>query len=411
MNNQREIILYLQSYIMEIRMNTIKLILTSILLVCGITSFAQVDPNDLAGTENAIEYAVPFLIIAPDSRAGGMGDVGAATSPDYSSMHWNPAKYAFIKSDMGVAISYTPWLRNLIGDIDLYHVSGFGRIDERQAVAVSLLYFSLGDIQFTDDQNTNLGSHSPNEFAIDVAYARSFSNNISGGIAFRYIRSDITGGYFVEGNETKAGNAVAADISMYYVNEKIKIGEKYSTLSFGLNISNIGSKVSYTEIEKDFLPTNLKLGLAYLYNLDDFNSLTLAFDLNKFLVPTPPDVQDGEIVSGYDSDVSVPQGMIQSFYDAPGGLTEELHEIKYSIGAEYWYAKQFAVRGGYFNEHQEKGNRKYFTAGVGIKFNVFTFDFSYLISTSQNHPLDKTMRFTLGLDFEELRLQQRKKDI
>lgn len=412
MNNQCEIILYLQTYITGIKMNTIKFSLTTILLVLVLQGFAQVDPNDLAGQEKSIEYAVPFLIIAPDSRAGGMGDVGAATSPDYSSMHWNPAKYAFIKSDMGVAISYTPWLRNLIGDIDLYHVSAFGRIDERQTVAMSLLYFSLGDIQFTDDQNTDLGSHSPNEFAIDVAYARSFSNNISGGIAFRYIRSDITGGAFVENNETKAGNAVAADISMYYVNEKIKLFERYSTLSFGLNISNIGSKVSYTEIEKDFLPTNLKLGLAYLVNFDDFNSFTLAFDLNKFLVPTPPIYNDSqEIISGYDPDVSVPQGMIQSFYDAPGGFTEELHEIKYSIGAEYWYAKQFAIRGGYFNEHQEKGNRKYFTAGVGIKFNVFTFDFSYLIATSQNHPLDKTMRFTLGLDFEELRIQNRKKNM
>jgi hypothetical protein len=392
-------------------MNKSNIALSIILTIINIHAYGQqVDPNELAGSEKAIEYAVPFLIIAPDSRAGAMGDVGAATSPDYSSMHWNPAKYAFIKSDMGIAISYTPWLRNLIGDINLYHVSGFARIDQRQTVAATLLYFSLGEIQFTNENNEELELHNPNEFSFDVAYARSFSNNISGAIAFRYIRSDITGGALVGTTETKAGNAFAADIAMYYVNEKIKLGEYYSTLSFGLNISNIGNKLSYTEIEKDFLPTNLKLGLAYLYNIDNYNSFTLAVDLNKFLVPTPPIYDDNQdIISGYDPDVSVPEGMIQSFYDAPGGLTEELHEIKYSIGAEYWYAKQFAVRGGYFSENENKGNRKYYTAGIGIKFNVFTFDFSYLISAKQNHPLDKTMRFTLGLDFQELRMQKKQK--
>lgn len=380
------------------------------LILTNITGYSQVTSNDLIGSENAIEYAVPFLIIAPDSRAGAMGDAGVATSPDYNSMHWNAAKYAFIESDMGLSVSYTPWLRNLIGDIDLAYVSAFKRIDQRQTVAATLLYFSLGEIQFTNDNGELLNVHKPNEFSVDVAYARSFSDNISGGIAFRYIRSDITGGAYAGSTETKAGNAVAADVSMYYVNDRIKLAQKNSTLSFGLNISNIGSKLSYTDIEKDFLPTNLKLGLAYLINIDDFNSLTLAIDLNKFLVPTPPDYDSlNVIVAGYDPDVSVPQGMIQSFYDAPGGFSEEMHEIKYSIGAEYWYAKQFAVRGGYFTENENKGNRKYFTAGVGLKFNVFTFDFSYLISTQQNHPLDKTMRFTLGLDFQALRNQKRQK--
>lgn len=380
------------------------------LILTNITGYSQVTSNDLIGSENAIEYAVPFLIIAPDSRAGAMGDAGVATSPDYNSMHWNAAKYAFIESDLGISVSYTPWLRNLIGDIDLAYVSAFKRIDQRQTVAATLLYFSLGEIQFTNDIGELLNVHKPNEFSVDVAYARSFSDNISGGIAFRYIRSDITGGAYAGSTETKAGNAVAADVSMYYVNDRIKLAQKNSTLSFGLNISNIGSKLSYTDIEKDFLPTNLKLGLAYLINIDDFNSLTLAIDLNKFLVPTPPDYDSlNVIVAGYDPDVSVPQGMIQSFYDAPGGFSEEMHEIKYSIGAEYWYAKQFAVRGGYFTENENKGNRKYFTAGVGLKFNVFTFDFSYLISTQQNHPLDKTMRFTLGLDFQALRNQKRQK--
>lgn len=385
-----------------IRMNKFGFIITLIITLNSIRTIGQVDPGDLDGTtERPIEYAVPFLIIAPDSRAGAMGDVGAATSADYNSMHWNPAKYAFIKSDMGIAVSYTPWLRNLVGDINLYNLAWFGRIDQRQTVAATLLYFSLGEIQFTNEDNDPIGFHNPNEFAIDVAYARSFSDHISGGIAFRYIRSDITGGAYVGNTETSAGNAVAADISMYYINEKIKLFNQDNSLSFGLNISNIGSKLSYTEIEKDFLPTNLKLGLAFLLNLDDYNSFTIATDLNKFLVPTPDSTNT--------SDLSVPEGMIQSFYDSPGGFSEEMHEIKYSIGAEYWYAKQFAVRGGYFHEHQEKGNRKYYTAGVGIKFNVFTFDFSYLISANQNHPLDKTMRFTLGLDFEKLRIQQRQK--
>ena len=392
-------------------MNKFKVIVSVSLLFGFINGFGQVGGVDLAGSEKSIEYAVPFLIIAPDSRAGAMGDAGAATSPDYNSMHWNPAKYAFIKSDMGISVSYTPWLRNLINDIDLAYVSFYKRLDKRQTVAATLLYFNLGDIQFTNENNEELGVHNPNEFSFDIAYARSFSDNISGGIAFRYIRSDITGGAFVGSTETTAGNAIAADISMYYVNEKIKLGENYSTLSFGVNISNIGSKVSYTEIEKDFLPTNLKIGLGYLINIDTYNSFTITGDINKFLVPTPPTYDSNQnIIDGYDPDVSVPQGMVQSFYDAPGGFTEELHEIKYSIGAEYWYAKQFAVRGGYFSENQYKGNRKYFTAGVGVKFNIFTFDFSYLLSTSQNHPLDKTLRFSLGLDFQELRNQRRLKE-
>ncbi|OFX25706.1 MAG: hypothetical protein A2041_05355 [Bacteroidetes bacterium GWA2_31_9b] len=387
-------------------MNKLKVIILVTLVVSFFKGYGQdnVNPNELAGSEKSIEYAVPFLIIAPDSRAGAMGDAGAATSPDYNSMHWNAAKYAFIESDMGISVSYTPWLRNLIGDIDLAYVSFFKKIDQRQTIAATLLYFSLGEIQFTNDLGDPLNVHKPNEFSVDVAYARSFSDKISGGIAFRYIRSDITGGAFVGSTETKAGNTGAADISMYYVDDKIKLGNYNSTFSLGLNISNIGAKLSYTEVEKDFLPTNLKLGFAYLINIDDFNSFTLTVDLNKFLVPTPQDSS-----SNYDTDVSVSQGMIQSFYDSPGGFTEELHEIKYSIGAEYWYAKQFAVRGGYFTENQYKGNRKYFTAGVGLKFNIFTFDFSYLISTSQNHPLDKTMRFTLGLDFQKLRDQRRQK--
>ena len=368
----------------------------------------MIDRQDLVGSENPLEYSAAFLTIATDSRAGAMGDVGAATSPDYNSMHWNPAKYAFIESDMGLAVSYTPWLRNLVNDINLGYLSYYKRIDKRQTVAATLLFFDLGDIQFTNEAGQYDGQHSPYEMSIDVAYARAFSEKISGGIAFRYVRSDITGGATVAGTETKAGNAVAADVSMYYFNDKVKLSDRNHTFSVGLNISNIGNKISYTDVQKDFLPTNLKLGTAFKYNVDDYNSLTIALDLNKFLVPTPPATIDSTLF-GYDPDVSVAEGMIQSFYDAPGGWEEELHELKYSVGLEYWYANQFAVRGGYFHEHETKGNRKYFTVGVGVKLNVFSIDFSYLIPVKQNNPLANTMRFTLGLDFQAFRLQQKQR--
>lgn len=377
-------------------------VLGLILAILGLNSYSQVDDRDqLAGANNPLEYSASFLTIAPDSRAGAMGDVGAATSPDYNSMHWNPAKYAFIDSDMGLSVSYTPWLRNLVNDINLGYLSFYKRIDKKQTVAATLLYFDLGDIQFTDEFGEYNGQHSPYEMSFDVTYARAFSEKISGGVAFRYIRSDITGGAIVAGGETKAGNAVAADVSMYYFNDKLKLGEQNAIWSFGINISNIGSKISYTDIQKDFLPTNLKIGTALKYNVDEYNSLTLALDINKFLVPTP----NGDTIA----DVSVLEGMIQSFYDAPGGWKEELHEIKYSVGAEYWYANQFAVRAGYFHEHETKGNRKYFSVGAGLRLNVFTIDFSYLIPVKQNNPLANTVRFTLGLDFQAFRLQQREK--
>ncbi len=370
----------------------------------GQTMYGQngnITTEELAGANNPLEYSASFLTIAPDSRAGAMGDVGAATSPDYNSMHWNPAKYAFIDSDMGLSVSYTPWLRNLVKDINVGYLSFYKRIDEPQTVAATLLDVDVGDIQCTDVFGEYNGQHSPYEMSFDVTYARAFSEKISGGVAFRYIRSDITGGAIVAGGETKAGNAVAADVSMYYFNDKLKLGEQNTTWSFGINISNIGSKISYTDIQKDFLPTNLKIGTALKYNIDEYNSLTLAFDINKFLVPTP----NGDTIA----DIPVIEGMIQSFYDAPGGWKEELHEIKYSVGAEYWYANQFAVRGGYFHEHETKGNRKYFSVGAGLRLNVFTIDFSYLIPVKQNNPLANTVRFTLGLDFQALRLQKREK--
>lgn len=271
-----------------------RLLTIALLILVNFKTEAQVSTRsslggkDLNKWPNPVESAVPFLTIAPDSRAGGMGDVGAATSPDINSMHWNPAKYAFIENDGGVSISYSPWLRNLVGDIDLAYVSGYKRIDRQQVIAASLLYFSLGEIQFTDEQGVNIRPGKPNEFAIDVAYSRIFGTHFSGGIAFRYIRSDLSTGLSVSGIETKAGQAFAADASVFYTT-KLTVADKESNLAFGLNISNIGNKISYTsDLDKDFIPINLRLGGAFTMDLDDYNSITLAADINKLLVPTRP---------------------------------------------------------------------------------------------------------------------------
>ncbi|MFP4525592.1 MAG: type IX secretion system outer membrane channel protein PorV [Bacteroidales bacterium] len=373
----------------------------------------DISPTQLAGAENTIRISVPFLTIAPDSRAGAMGDAGVATTPDVNSLRWNPAKYAFVENDMGMAVSYTPWLRKLVDDIYLAHLIGYKRLDKNQVVSGSLLYFSLGNITFRDEFGEYNGQHTPNEFAIDAAYSRMFGENVSGSIAFRYIRSDLTGGGYVNGSESKAGQSVSADVSAYYQKDNLSLEDKTFDLAFGLNIRNIGNKISYTTVEESFIPTTLKLGAAMNFHIDQYNSLMFTTDLNKLLVPTPPvdtvnDDGDRVIIAGMDDNVSVPQGMIQSFYDAPGGFEEELNEIRYSFGLEYLYQNTFAIRSGYFHEHQNKGNRKYFTIGIGLKLNVVNLDFAYLIPRYQNHPLANTIRFTLSLDFDEL--QQSRKE-
>ena len=378
--------------------------------------------QDLNDRVNTITTAVPFLLIAPDSRGGGMGDAGVATTPDANSMNYNPSKFAFIDRNMGFSISYTPWLRNLIDDIHLLYASGFLHYDKRQTLAASLRYFSLGDIIFTDIVGNTTGQFKPNEFAFDIAYSRLLSRNFSGGIALRYIHSNLTGGAYVEGTESHAGNAVAADVSFYYQN-KVDFLDKDGMLSFGINMSNLGSKISYTEnAEKDFLPANLKLGSAYTMEIDDYNKLMFTVDFNKLLVPTPPTYlndedgnpvynEDGKqvIEYGMDPNVGTVTGLFHSFYDAPGGFTEEMREINYSIGAEYWYANQFALRTGYFFEHPNKGNRKFFTVGMGLKLNVFSLDFSYLISPSSRHPLAETLRFSLNFNLESFQDSQSSK--
>src|SRR5664279_3618860 len=365
-----------------------------------------------SGGLNAIQTVVPFLTIAPDSRAGAMGDAGVATSPDVYSMHWNPSKLAFIDGNGGIGISYSPWLRNLVPDINIAYLAGYKRIDTKQVISASLLYSSLGDVPFTDDFGNLQRTFNPNEFAIDAGYSRLFTDNLSGGIAFRFIYSNLTGGFYSGGTATRPGISFAADVSTYY-QKKISLFSKDGQLGLGLNFSNIGTKMSYSAAQTaDFIPMNMRLGGSATMNLDNFNKITVTLDLNKLLVPTPPiysSANPDSIIKGKDPNVSVPVAIFQSFFDAPGGFKEELHEITYSVGIEYWYNNQFAVRGGYFYEDPTKGNRKYFTAGAGFRLKAFTLDFSYLMPVAQNNPLAHTLRFSIAFDFNALRNANRSK--
>jgi len=373
---------------------------------------AMVSKNVQAQTvngANTITTAVPFLAITPDSRAGGMGDAGVGTSADVGSQHWNPAKYVFMESEMGVALSYSPWLRNLVDDINLAYLVGYKKLDDVQSLSASLRYFALGDI-ITMDEQANQGLQiSPNEFAIDFGYSRMLSDTWSGAVAVRYIRSDLTGGQLVNGVATQAGSSYAADVAFYYYNE-FRRSRKDNSFSAGINIQNIGSKISYTEGEiKDFIPTTLKLGASYTTELDNYNSFSFSFEADKLLVPTPDDsiYSGGAVISGgIGSDIGVIEGIFKSFNDAPGGMKEEFQEITWAAAVEYWYNKQFALRAGYFYEHENKGNRKYLTAGAGLKMNVFSLDFSYLFPTQRNHPLENTLRFSLSFDIDAFSSQR-----
>jgi hypothetical protein len=387
-------------------MKKITLLLTAVLWVAMLLQHANAQKISTTGA-NTITTGVPFLTIAPDSRAGAMGDAGVATSPDVNSQHWNPAKYAFAESEMGLALSYTPWLRNLVPDINLAYLVGYKRIDDRQTVSGSLRYFSLGDIQFMSDAGLEMGSQKPNEFALDMGYTRMLSDNFSGAVAIRYIRSDLTGGQMVGGVESHAANDFAADVAFYYQNQ-IRMNRKNSTIAAGIDISNIGGKISYTDGEtKDFIPTNMKLGVSYKTEMDKYNTITFTFDANKLLVPTPDTTKTGDIITGLGATKSTVAGIFSSFSDAPGGMAEEFKEINFSVGAEYWYNKQFALRAGYYYEDPTKGNRKFFTAGAGLKMNVFALDFSYLLPVAQNNPLANTLRFTLSFDFDAFNKQHR----
>ena len=379
-------------------------------LLMAFNSFAQIEYSELS--LNTITTAVPFLLIAPDSRSGAMGDVGVATSPDANSMHWNPAKLAFTSEDIGASISYVPWLRALVPDINLSYITGYKKLDDNQAVGLEMRYFSLGDITFTDIVGTTIGQYKPHEFALGGSYARKLSDQFSLAISARYIYSNLTGGQSAGGIETVAGQSIASDLAGFYT-KPVRMGGQDMDLAVGLNISNIGSKVSYTETSiRDFIPINMRLGTALGADIDDYNKISLAIDMNKLLVPTPPiydvndvdnDLDKEEILYGKDNNVGVVSGIFQSFGDAPGGYKEEFREINYSVGSEYWYNDQFAIRAGYFFEHDTKGGRKFFTFGSGVKYSAFILDFSYLVNASTDagatNPLANTMRFSMTWNF------------
>jgi hypothetical protein len=379
------------------------------LLLCGV-GILMFSHGIMAQKEfNPVYSTVPYLTITPDSRSGSLGDIGVATSPDVNSQNWNAAKYAQIREKSGVTISFTPWLRSLVNDINLAYLAGFYKIDDKSAVSASLKYFSMGEIIATgENPGENWGTINPNEFSVDVGYSRLLSQYFSGALVLKFIRSDINGGKSFAGQDYNPGYSYAADLGFYY-QRPADIGNFTGEFAWGINISNLGSKISYKSgSEKQFIPANLRLGARYTLDLDEYNSISAAVEFSKLLVPTPPTYQDTTddplddpvIVDGKPIPNSLPQSWIQSFYDAPGGFAEEMKEIIYSFGLEYWYREQFAIRGGYFHESKMKGNRKYFAVGIGLKLNVFSIDYSYLISTTgRSNPLANTMRFTIGFLF------------
>jgi len=380
-------------------MTKIKPILLVLLLAVSFGLRAQ----DVVMPEtNVISTAVPALIIAPDARSGALGDCGVSTSPDVYSMHWNAAKYAFQEDDFSIGLAYTPWLRKLVPDMNIAYLAVSKRVSKMSTVAASLLYFNLGDINFRGDNNEDLGTYRPNEFAVDVCYSRKLGDYISGAVSGRFIYSNLTQG---KTNNAKPAFSVAADIGVYY-QRPLYMKTMRGEIAWGVAITNIGSKMAYSDAttKKDFIPTNLRLGPTFTMFIDDYNSLMFTLDINKLLVPTPPltrsDSTGTYIVAGKDNNVSMIQGIFQSFYDAPGGYKEELKEFTIGLGAEYWYNKVFTVRAGFFHEDKMKGNRRYLTFGAGIRYNVFALDISYLVpvnntSNSGINPLENQLRFNL----------------
>lgn len=354
---------------------------------------------------NPVNTSVTSQTIAPDARSAGMGDVGVATDPDVVSQYWNPAKYPFTISRAGVAINYTPWLRELVNDMDLAYLAGYYRIGDYSAVSASLRYFSLGEVFLgTSDDAMTIN---PYEMSLDVAYSLMLSETFSIGAAVRWIYSDLTYDYT---SDTAPGSAFAADLACYYQNY-INLGQRECQLGLGLNISNIGSKISFGgDNNSEFIPTNMRLGASLMIPIDEYNRFTIAADANKLLVPTYPKQEDGESTEDYQErvqknyyDVSSISGIFKSFGDAPGGLKEELQEVQWSVGGEYVYHDKFALRAGYHHESANKGNRKYFTVGAGFKMSVFSLDAGYVIATAKSNPLDQTLRFSLSFDMDGLK--------
>ena len=354
---------------------------------------------------NPVNHAVISQTIAPDARGAGMGDVGAATDPDVNSQYWNPAKYPFCISRAGIALNYTPWLRQLVNDIDLAYVAGYYRIGDYSAISGSLRYFSLGEV-YTDYGSSDM-TVKPYEMSLDVAYSLMLSENFAMAAALRWIYSDLRYDY---SEDSKPASAFAADLAMYY-HKYVMLGSRECQLGLGLNFSNIGSKISfYGDEESQFLPANMRLGASLMVPMDEYNRFTITADANKLLVPTVPVQNEGESNSDYQdrvrreySDVSAISGIFKSFGDAPGGFKEELEEIQWSVGAEYVYHDQFSLRAGYHHQAESKGNLKYFTIGGGFKMNVFSLDVGYVISTARSNPLDQTLRFTLAFDMDGIK--------
>lgn len=376
-------------------MNKYILSITSALIVFSFSQevFGQAT-NDPRISEDisarTINTAVPFLMITPDSRSGGMANTGVAISADANSIHWNNAKLAFIESDYGFSLSYTPWLSSLINDMSITYLSGYYKLSDEQAVALSMRYFDLGSIDLIDIYKFPQGSINPKEFSFDGTYSMKLSENLGVGITGRFIYSDISED--IGTDDASPGTSVAADIGVYY-NSNPKFVGNMANIAFAAHISNIGRKLGYNSSEnRDFLPTNLRLGTAYTTHLDPYNKITLAFDFNKLLVPTLPDTANETTMLG---------GMFKSFSDAPGGFNEEVKEIAASAGVEYWYNNLFAARLGYSYEHPDKGSWRYFTVGLGFRYQVFGIDFAYLVPTGEDNPLGETLRFSLLFNFEK----------
>ena len=374
-------------------------------LLLPLTAGAQTELGQTS--KNYISTGMPVLLIAPDAISSALGDAGVASRPDAYSSHWNNAKLAFVDHDMSFSTTYTPWLRKLgVSDMNLLYIGAYKRINNRSTIGASITYFSLGDIESTNEFGDSEGNMHPNEFAIDVTYAMKVGENLSLGASGRLNHSDLTNGQNVGTQSTKAANSLAADIGMYYQQPLGKDQE----WALGLFISNLGAKLSYSDddTENEFLPANLRLGGRYSYDIDEYNSVNFLLDINKLLVPTPPTRDNGESDASYAARMAdyrktgVIKGAMQALYDAPGGLSEKLKELQFSVGAEYWYSGMFAARLGYFFEHEDKGGRQYATAGVGIRYNLLSADFSYLIPTSRlsNNPLTNTIRITLTLNID-----------
>lgn len=382
-------------------MNKVKILLIAMLMATAANGWAQ----DGKSQFNPIDHAVISQTIAPDARAAGMGDVGAATDPDVNSQYWNPAKYPFCISRAGIALNYTPWLRQLVNDIDLAYLSGYYRIGDYSAISGSLRYFSLGEV-YTGSGDDAM-TVKPYEMSLDVAYSLMLSERFSIAAAIRWLYSDLRYDY---SEDASPASAVAADLACYY-NNYINIGQRECQLGLGLNISNIGSKITYFGDERsNFLPANMRLGASLMVPVDEYNRFTIAADANKLLVPTVPKQNEGESKEEYEqrvideyNNVSAISGIFKSFHDAPGGMKEELQEIQWSVGAEYVYHDQFTLRAGYHHQSENKGNLKYFTVGGGFRMNVFSLDVGYVIATAKSNPLDQTLRFTLAFDMDGIK--------